>query len=541
MSRSRSIPRVPTCSVLVALLTVGGIWTCPIEAQARRGTPGGTTPPTSATASYPISGQVVNAVTGTPVPRVLVRLNERAVLTDHDGNFQFDQVGAPVLNMQVTKPGFYLSTDPSEPPMLFLQPAQLSKALVVRLYPEALLTGTVTDPQGVPLPQILVSARRSIFDEMGRRWIPAAQGVTDSHGNFRLPVPAGDYKLETRYTTLPGSPEAVLPVSIPGGGKPDTSDTFRIQSGEEQHFDLHPVLGRAYTVTARLESSSEGGFPAVTARSSTGLTIPVSFQRNPRPDEGRLQLPSGTYVLTANVFTPDGGAQAEATLTVPDHDVSGVVLRLAPNPSIPIELMVDSSVTSDKTPPGIQQFGLALQPTHTDSDHGGGVIAVTTGRNRISSFNVAPGRYRLQSRINGEWYVKSASHGTSDLLHQDLIVTSGLSDTPVNITVSNQIGALQGTVKLNGTPSACWIYLIPNFPSTEPFMLFRSGADGGFNVPYLPPGGYQAIAFERRHSADYRSPDTLAPFTTYVRSVTITPGNQATLDMDAVSAAEQVP
>ena len=38
-----------------------------------------------------VQGQVINAATGAPVPRALVRLNDRAVLTDHDGKFRFDQ------------------------------------------------------------------------------------------------------------------------------------------------------------------------------------------------------------------------------------------------------------------------------------------------------------------------------------------------------------------------------------------------------------------------------------------------------------------
>jgi hypothetical protein len=62
--------------------------------------------------------------------------------------------------------------------------------------------------------------------------------------------------------------------------------------------------------------------------------------------------------------------------------------------------------------------------------------------------------------------------------------------------------------------------------------------NGTYNVPYLPPGGYQAIAFERRHAADYRDPEALAAFTTRIRSVTVNPGDKSTLDLDAVGVAE---
>jgi hypothetical protein len=495
----------------------------------------------AASSSNPIlvSGQVVNATTSVAIPRALVRLNDRAVLTDHEGKFQFDQFTGPGNNLQVTKPGYYLSIDPSDPPTLFLQPDQLNKSIRVRLYQEALLTGTVTAPDGDPLPRISVIARRGTFDETGRRSIPATQGMTDSHGKFRLTVPPGDYRLETRYAARPGdASQAVLPLSVPTESKSSMLTTIHVRSGEEQHYDLHPVISRAYTVTARLEPFPDRGSPGFTARSSAGAVIPVSFQRLPSSDEGKLQLPSGTYTLTATMFTPDGGEQGETTVTVPDHDVSGVVLRLAPNPSIPIELMVDSSATSDKSQPVVQQLGLTLQATQFDPDRGGGMIGITTGRNRLPSFTTMPGSYRLQTRNNGEWYVKSASYGVSDLLQQELVVTPDASGTPIRVTVSNQTGALRGTVTLNGNPAVCWVYLVPTSPNAEPFIALRSGMNGTYNVPYLPPGGYQAIAFERRHAADYRDPEALAAFNTRIRSVTVNPGDKSTLDLDAVGVAE---
>ena len=489
-----------------------------------------------------VSGQVVNAVTGAGISRVLVKLNGRAVLTDHEGKFEFDQFTGTGTSLEATKPGFYLFTDPTEGSSLSLQPAQLSATIQVRLYPEALLTGTVTAPDGEPLQHVPVTALRSIFDETTRRWVPIAQSQTDSRGNFRLPVPPGDYKVETRYTMqVSNASEAILPVSVPAEVQSNSSDVIHAHSGEELHFDLHPALSRAYTVTARLESSSERGFPGITARSSSGTTIPVSFQRTGGTNEGKLQLPSGTYTLTANVVSPEGSARGETTVTVPNHDVSGVVLRLAPTPSIPVELVMDSSVTSDNSsPPNIQQLGLMMLNTDIEPEHGG-VVQVETGRNGIPSFQLEPGTYHLQARAHGTWYVKSVSYGDSDLLDHNLVVSPGTGGSPIRVTVSNQTGSLQGTVSLNGVPAVCWVYLIPNFPSASPFISLRNASNGAYNLAYLPPGTYQVIAFEHRHSADYRDPEALAAYTTHVHSVTVNEGEKPTLDLDAVSAAEVVP
>jgi hypothetical protein len=83
-----------------------------------------------------------------------------------------------------------------------------------------------------------------------------------------------------------------------------------------------------------------------------------------------------------------------------------------------------------------------------------------------------------------------------------------------------------------------WIDVIPTAPSAVPFYSIRSGMDGSFNFSSLPPGNYQVICFQSRYSADFRDPKVLAPFTTYVRSVTVTPGNKSTVDLDAVPDAE---
>jgi hypothetical protein len=137
--------------------------------------------------------------------------------------------------------------------------------------------------------------------------------------------------------------------------------------------------------------------------------------------------------------------------------------------------------------------------------------------------------------------VKSISYGDADLLDQDMVVGPGAGGTPIRVAVSNQTGGLQGTVTLNGVPAACWVYLIPSFPSATPFIAVRSGSNGVYSETYLPPGNYQVIAFEHRHSADYHDPEALAAYTTHIRSVTVNEGDKSTLDLDAVTTEELIP
>jgi hypothetical protein len=490
-----------------------------------------------------VLGQVINATTGAPIPRALVRLNDRAVLTDHDGKFRFDQNTLGGANILVTKPGFSATTEMQEGGNLYLQGAQLSVPLELRLYPEALLTGTVLGPDGTPLPRIAVTALRSFWEDTGHRWVTVGQDQTDSHGNFRLPEPAGEYRLETRYTPLDRTTgEAVLPVTVPAEGSSGGSQVIKVHAGEELHFELRPAVSPTHTVTTTTESAGGRDFVRISARSSNGSTLQVNPQMNGPGGETKIQLPQGTYTLTARRNNPESPEQAETTVTVPDHDISGVVLQFGPIPSIPIELIVDSSVTSDNNqPPTLPQLGLVLQSDQPDPERGDSSVRPTTRRDQSFVFTAPPGSYRLQSRNSGVWYIKSASYGDADLLQQELVVAPGAAGTPIRLVVSDQTGSLQGTVNLNGSAAACWVYLISTGANAQPVISLRSNGSGSFAAPHLPPGSYQAIAFERRHSANYRDPASLAPFTGHVRSVTVNAGDKPTLNLDAVPVAEVAP
>ena len=543
MSPYRTVCRSPRNGSMPAFLTLvcillGRQATC--DAQTASG-PGLGTSIASSGAPDLVTGRVINAVTDQPVRRALVRLNSRAVLTDSEGKFRFEQNAEINGNILVSKPGFYASPEYGDAGNLYLQSSQLAIPLELRLYPEALLTGVVLAPDGTPLSGISVSAMRSIYDDSARRWMPVGQGQTDSHGSFRIPVPAGQYRLQTRYVLRDRTNgEAVLPFAVPSVGSGDASQSIRIHSGEEENFELRPTVSPTHTVGIS-HSESDRGFMRISARASNGGTLQVNSIAG-NGDETKIQLPQGTYTLTARLMAnADAAEMAETTITVPDHDISGVVLRFSPVPSIPLELVADGSSNTDSTAPGLSQFGLVLNSEQADSDGGYVGVGLSSRTNQTFFFLAPPGNYRLVGRNTGAWYIKSASYGDSDLLTQNLVVAPGASGIPIRITVSSETGSLQGTVKLNGNPAAAWVYLIPNGPSAQANYSTRSNSNGSYNFAHLPPGSYQAIAFERQHAVDYRTPGSLSPFDNHASSVTINVGDKPTLNLDAVPAAEVTP
>jgi hypothetical protein len=524
------------------LVLLGVLNTAQLDAQTGSSSSVGT-PLTAASDAAPssVSGQVINATTGQPVARALVRFNDRAVLTNHEGKFDFDQNTQTSGNILVSKPGFFASPNFLSAPNIYLQNSQLSEFLRLLLYPEALLTGSVIAPDGTPLPRILVGAYRNVFDESGHRIMVAGQTQTDSHGNFRLPVPAGSYRVETRYSPQDQTMGlAILPVVFPSGSSSSSSDFIDLHSGEEQHIDLRPAVGQTHVVTL-LTDSSLHGFARISARSSNGIALQVNPTPNGVPGEMKLELPAGTYTLTASRNTPEMQEQAETTVTVADHDISSVVLRFAPVPSLPIELLVDSASTSDNSQPTLQQMNLMLQNDQPNFDQVAATVRPTMLNDHSYAFLAMPGSYHVQARGNGEWYVKSVSSGSTEVLQQGLVVAPGSAAVPLRVTVSNQTATLQGTVKVNGTLGAGWVYLIPTTPSAELVISLRSNSEGVFNSAHLPPGSYQAIAFEHQFSANYRDPAALNAFANQIHSFTVNAGDKATLDLEAVPASEMIP
>jgi hypothetical protein len=237
----------------------------------------------------------------------------------------------------------------------------------------------------------------------------------------------------------------------------------------------------------------------------------------------------------------EGSEEAETTVTVPDHDIAGVVMQFSRVPSIPVELVVDGGVTSDNAPTNLAQFGLTLRSDEADPERGDATVRLLQLGNGLSAFTVPAGSYRLQARNIGGWYVKAAVYRDSDLLQQELTVAPGASGSPIRVTVSNQTGGLQGVVTLNGEPAACWIYLMPAGPGAQPVISTRSNVDGGYNFASLPPGNYRALAFERRHGADYRDSESLRPFLRHVHAASVSVGDKATLNLDAVPVSEMDP
>src|SRR5215470_9099127 len=103
-----------------------------------------------------LQGSVEDSISGQPVPHALVRLaapSPRAALTDSEGKFQFENLPAGPVTLIAEKPG-YVSSQSMGPHFSLPVSVQLAPEplpTILKLTPEGVIFGQVTDERGEPL------------------------------------------------------------------------------------------------------------------------------------------------------------------------------------------------------------------------------------------------------------------------------------------------------------------------------------------------------------------------------------------------------
>ena len=476
--------------------------------------------------------------------RVLVQANGQAMFTSVEGRFQV-AASPDGTSVQFTKPGFSLSPEQRDPEMLTVDPAAKPASLEVELWPEAVLTGSVTTAEGDPLAHLTVFADRLLFQNGLRQMSPIRSTTTDAHGGFRMPVPAGDYILRTQYAP-PDSTRtlAVLPTERPIRTANDATGTIHIASGQELHFDLHPVLAAAFQTTVPLEGSGGQRYASLALTTSEGVT----FQPSPRvtPEGIVLTLPAGTYQLSARLAAHDGQLFGHQVLIVPERESTSAPLHLETVSSIPFVVTVDpaSPPGTDGTPqsaPDGAAMNLELEPDTTSVFEGNGQTVRSNGHGGTSSFSVPPGTYHLASGESAGWSLQSASFGGVDLLRNPLVVGSGGGSEPIRIVVIRGSGSISGVTRVGGVAARSWILVVPETGTLPRFFVRHSNSDGKFTLSNLPLRSFRLLALPLLPSEDFAQAAAIDQFHTYVQTVSVTSSSTAPLTLDAVPVHELYP
>lgn len=539
MTMGRSSPNLLQLAGRIALAAITGIAVGHAQSTS-------TNPATPV--SRRLQGRVTNALDGAAVPRVLVQINGRTVLTDAQGRFEFPDFTDTQAFVVVTKPN-YSQTDSNSPGNARQRIVNLDATIDLKIYPDATITGAVTGSDGLPLTHVSVSLKRGVFDQNGWRWIPTRPVQTDLHGEYRFREPAGRYQVMTGYVPKSiDTGEAVLPLQFPVNTSASTSNYFEVRTGQERRIDLRPRTGLTYPVPVKLDGTDEQRGIQFYAVTSGGETFQV--QAPGMQGATQVSLPLGIYTLHARLENRDAIMEGATRVTVTGRQTNPAVIHLEPAAILPVELAIDPASTAASSSvnslpakvqsqsiqqPDLRQFNLHLHNLDPSGLPSTQDLTLRPSEEHGYEFRAPPGRYRLQAAGGGNWWVESATSGVTNLLSSDILISSGGSGTPIRIVASDVQGMVSATIRFPADTDTAYLYLIPSAATLSPVTPFTVPNPGTATATWstrLPAGSYLAIALDHRVEADLHDPETLSRFSLAAQSVEVSSSGTAAIQLD---------
>jgi hypothetical protein len=518
--------------------------------------------------SYPVKGVVLNSVTHQPVARALVDSHEGAVLTDNDGHFELN-LPEGMTQISVKRPGYGSRGQPSNhavhigpnlPPLTF------------NLTPEALITGQVTLSTSDPADGIRVMAYRRRIVNGREQWMMENTARTSSDGVFRIAgLQPGDYLVYTmpaRDTDGPpprGGPVYGYPAAYyPGVSDIASAGMLTLAAGQHAQADFILSRQEFFQVIFTVTNREIGAGINLQVHDGSGRPVGAPVRFNAQQGTAETNLPNGTYFLEAR-YRGESQLYGRVDFTVTGRPVSGVHLTLAPLHPIPVTIrrvFTNSStgggggvVLADGSPANNpSSAGLNISLISADEFFGGtrgvGGLRPSEGATDGSSFeieNVTPGRYWVDASAF-EGYISSISCGGVDLARDPLVVSSGGSTAPIEVTLRDDIATI--TAQINGgvpgsqsSSSAVgeqhevYVYAIPLFPFAGTIRMSGTQGSGEVVLPGLAPGSYRIVAFDAPQDIDFHTTEGLAKYATMGETTTVDAGGSAHVQLDIIHTA----
>jgi Carboxypeptidase regulatory-like domain len=498
-----------------------------------------------------IRGEVVNSVTGQPIPNALVQISgPHAALTDRDGQFEFRDLAdgsSGHTAATATKPGYFPEQSGTIDSNL---PAPENHDVTLKLIPEAILSGKVIDENGQPLQGLSVLLKTLQVHDGLRHWQQVQSKTTSVDGEFRFAdLRAGKYSLATAFE-IDGLPDATSSVAFapviypPRGGDEDAA--LSLAAGDHMEVSLSPPTQSIYAVTGHVEGGHAQA-PGFGVESSSGETINPAVRFNQSTGEFRLLLPSGSYRLKLHVFVATEHLVGTREISIKEAPVRDVSIPLARPATIPVEVEYQTVNTSS---PGAQQ-PLPFFPNISLEDADGSARRFNAQPSPPASSpdesvvirEVEPGHYRLQARPEPPWYLASASCGGLDLTREPLGIAGSAAGCTIHAVMRNDSATLKWSIHSNNQASPAgpvFVYALPlenlvqsmSGDNAQP-QTADPGAEGSFAG--LAPGRYLVIALDHAEPLPYREADVAQRYLSLGQEVTLTPNGKSEVQLNVVA------
>jgi hypothetical protein len=515
-----------------------------------------------------VIGQVINGLTGKPVPDARVAAGTSpegndGVTSDAQGRFVLRDLPQGPFIVSATNDywagpltgrGSYGQQTWSSPPRtLQVTDGQIVRGIVVPFWPDGVITGRITDAAGEPMAGAVVGEMKLSLS-MGRRERRDSDGRTasDDRGVYRLSHAPGSFFLavastELRARSIDGDASRLQAFAFPdtyfpGVTKLADARLILLQPGQERSnvdFQLTAVPAVRVRGVVMTNGAPASGISVQLESIGPGDGSPVPEPADSVTDSlGRFSFQAvlpGDYRLSAHSGNgcrdEDGQEALPARLSVSTEEVAGLWVTLSPCPLLTGEV----------------RFPGGLQLTKPDID---GVWINRARDGHLTAggrFNVRlpPGRQELEIATPNQWTVRSITVDGRDATDRPVDLSPGathhvvvvLSDAPAS--VSCDVAPAPGAPSQNTE-----VYLFPvdesarrDFPRPERRVREELVSDGSVCFDDVPPGEYFVVAVYGLDDGDWPAAGTMDRIQSRARRIVVGEGQDQKLSLQAIDVS----
>jgi protocatechuate 3,4-dioxygenase beta subunit len=224
----------------------------------------------------------------------------------------------------------------------------------------------------------------------------------------------------------------------------------------------------------------------------------------------------------------DPPLQAHQEVEITNRDLDGVVITFAP----PVKIKGTVQFEGKDEPAANQRNNIFFN----DADGNSNTNAVLKKDNSFEA-SLAPGKYRVRFNGNQPAYVKSIKVGDKEA--PDQVIDPATVNGPVTILLSNNFGAVEGTVTdADGKPvyNADVTFFGDQNKADwgDRFRSVMTNTSGRFAANNLMPGEYRVYAWVGVENGAPQNPDFRKPYEAQAVTVKIGPGESQKVELKSI-------